>query len=119
MENSSEASGISEQNREPHPNSLANLKPFQPGQSGNPSGRPKKKPVTEALERLLNSEENAEEIAKALLDVVKARGKGTVSAAKEITDRVEGRVSDKVEHSGADGGPIQGEFTIRFVKASD
>lgn len=24
-----------------HPNSLANLKPFKPGQSGNPSGRPK------------------------------------------------------------------------------
>jgi hypothetical protein len=105
--------GNTEQNRELSPEFIAQQ--WKPGQSGNPSGRPKKKPVTEALERLLNSEENAEEIAKALLDVVKARGKGTVSAAKEITDRVEGRVSEKVEHSGADGGPIQARVIVEFV----
>jgi hypothetical protein len=82
----------------------------------NPGGRPKKKPVTEALERLLDSTENAEEVAKALLDMVKARGAGTVQAAKEITDRVEGKVAERSEITGADGGPIEGKFVIEFVK---
>ena len=33
-----------QQRRSPHPNSLANLKLWKPGQSGNPAGRPKLEP---------------------------------------------------------------------------
>jgi hypothetical protein len=73
---------------------------WKPGQSGNPSGRPKKKPITEAYEKLLEDPANAAEVAQALLDVIKARSKGTVHAAKEMADRVEGPVTNKLELSG-------------------
>ncbi len=35
---------------------VENLRPWQPGQSGNPGGRPKKKPITEELERPLDTD---------------------------------------------------------------
>lgn len=85
-----------------HPGS-ENLIPWKPGQSGNPSGRPKKKPITEAYEALLNDPQAAKEIALAMFDVIKARGKGTAQAAKELADRVEGKVTDTIEVSGQIG----------------
>ena len=86
---------------------------FKPGQSGNPSGRPKKKPLTEALERLLIDgivPDDADGVAslfvgKKWADVV-ARGlitsaiAGDAPAFREAADRVEGKVTEKVQHSG-------------------
>jgi len=48
---------------------VENLKPWKPGQSGNPSGRPKRRLIDEALEELLlrNDSELALAIAKKLL----------------------------------------------------
>ncbi len=74
---------------------LANLKPFKPGQSGNPAGRPKKALLSDALRRQLaeahpNAPEKtiAETIARSLIREAIA---GNVQAIREVGDRSEGR----------------------------
>ena len=74
---------------------VENLKPWKPGESGNPGGRPKTKPLTEELQRLLEQAAPkgkgrtwAAVIAEALL--TKAC-KGDVRAIAELANRVEGR----------------------------
>ena len=81
--------------------SLANLKPFQPGQSGNPKGRPKSITLSEALRQQLaqqipgKSEQTyAEKIA---LMLCKEAAKGNVGAAREIADRTEGKPRQTVD----------------------
>ncbi len=78
-----------------------NLKPWKPGESGNPGGRSRTKPLTEELQRLLDSEApNAKGqtwvavIAEAL--VKKAR-KGDVRAIAELANRIEGKARQSVE----------------------
>ncbi len=67
---------------------------WKPGQSGNPGGRPKWKPLTEALHALLEEEPALnKELIKAW--VVKA-GRGDVSAANMLWDRLEGKVTQTV-----------------------
>ena len=75
--------------------SLANLRPFKPGQSGNPNGKPKKR-MTEALLKKLVLK-RANDLAEALLREAQA---GNVAAWKEAADRTEGRVAEKIEISG-------------------
>jgi hypothetical protein len=72
-----------------------NLKPWKPGQSGNPGGRPRTRPLTEELAQLLESEAPnsdgkswANVIVEALLK--KAR-KGDVRAFAVLANRIEGR----------------------------
>lgn len=91
---------------------------WKPGQSGNPGGRPKKKLVDELLTELLEASESGEArlIAKKLIALAK---KGDTVAAKLVAERTQGKPMQKVEVSGADGGPIQGDFTVRFVKAGE
>ena len=74
---------------------LANLKPFKPGESGNPKGRPKSVTLSEALRAQLgqvmpgeDEQTYAEKIALVLCDEA---SKGNVGAAKEIADRTEGK----------------------------
>jgi hypothetical protein len=74
---------------------LANLKPFKPGESGNPKGRPKSVTLSEALRAQLgqmmpgeDEKTYAEKIALCLCDEA---AKGNVGAAKEIADRTEGK----------------------------
>ena len=80
--------------------SLANLKPFQPGQSGNPAGRPKSITLSETLRRELAKEcpeeadqTYAERIAAVLC---KSAAEGNVRAAQEIADRTEGKPRQSV-----------------------
>jgi hypothetical protein len=89
---------------------------WQKGQSGNPNGRPKKKLVDECLEELLEAtdSEHAKSLAISLLAKALA---GDTKAAQLVAERTQGKPSQKVEVTGADGGPVQGEFTIKFVKA--
>ena len=87
------------------------LKPFQPRQSGNPGGRPRGKPVTDAysaqLDEKVSEQFEPEQLAKiperwresTPADLIAHSvieeaivGKNKVQAAKEITDRVEGKV---------------------------
>jgi threonine synthase len=69
---------------------------FRPGNCANPGGRPKKRPVTSALERILD-DKRAEAIAQALITMASSEGKHAVAAAREIMDRLEGKVSLPVE----------------------
>ena len=81
------------------------LKPWKPGQSGNPGGRPKKKPLTEAYNLILKRRVPKDVLAKLALRghptyaqviamaLAREAIKGKVHAAAEMADRVEGRVS--------------------------
>lgn len=77
-----------------HPNSRSNLKPFKPGQSGNPGGRPKK---IKAAEDIL-----IEELVRAAQ--VKAEGlnsddeKVRQAVSTEILERWMGKALQRVEN---------------------
>ena len=91
-------------------------KGFMPGQSGNPSGRPKKTPITDLFAKMLEDGSTLQEIEKAIRSALKSRGKGnrSLDAVKEMADRVEGRATERVEVSGADGGPL--ELSINLIE---
>jgi hypothetical protein len=98
--------------RQLHPE-LAN-RLWKPGQSGNPSGRPKRAPITDAYIALLSKPVPGDKLkrtyAEAIAQAVAEKAiEGDTRAAQEITDRVEGRVVQKAELSGADGQPMQFE----------
>ena len=84
---------------------VENLKPWKPGQSGNPGGRPKGRLIDEALEELLleNDSELALAIAKKLLSRAKS---GEVKAIQLVVERVQGKPKRQIELSGPDGGPL-------------
>jgi hypothetical protein len=80
---------------------LSNLKPFKPGQSGNPAGRPKSVTLSEAIRLQLAKKVSdgsdytyAEAIAQVLCV---AAVKGNVNAAREIADRTEGKPKQSVD----------------------
>lgn len=70
---------------------------WAPGQSGNPSGRPKKKPITEMYERILNDPENLKAIEAATMNALRKGNMAMVLQLREITDRVEGKVTQPIE----------------------
>jgi hypothetical protein len=73
-----------------------NLRPWKPGQSGNPGGRPKKRPVSEELASLLGENDGA--ASKALAKVLLREAlKGDIAFVRELLNRIEGKVPDKVE----------------------
>lgn len=69
-----------------------NLKPWKPGQSGNPGGRPKSKLQSEAyrseLAKEANGRINAQLIAKRMVTDAK---NGKVQAAQHVAEYVEGK----------------------------
>ena len=85
---------------------VTNLKSWKPGQSGNPKGRPKK---AECLTSLLREEmdridptdkqkrTHKELIVLATMSLAKA---GNSTALKEIWERLDGKVRDKLELTG-------------------
>lgn len=101
-------------------NGHANIVPhqFKPGQSGNPGGRPKKQPITDYLIDQLDQpipEAMKAKLPPIFVDVYGTEAtfgqvlafklitqglRGDMQAAKEILDRVEGKVTKKLEHSG-------------------
>src|SRR2546423_1749008 len=96
--------------------SLANLKPYRAGESGNPGGRPRKRPQSEASDDLLRS--TIPEVLRTSMnkgmgnDVLKKGATwadaiayglarkaiaGDAAAAKELADRVEGKPTQRIE----------------------
>jgi Family of unknown function (DUF5681) len=82
------------ENSEAQARRLANLKPFKPGQSGNPKGRPKSIVLSEAyrkrLEKVDETDPERRTYAEILAEqmIVKAKA-GDVQALREIADRTE------------------------------
>lgn len=70
-----------------------NLKPFKPGQTGNPNGRPKKLPkLDELLAEVLSEEKDGKTAAQAILMALRAKAtKGDVRAAELLMDRAWGK----------------------------
>ena len=80
---------------------LANLKPFKPGQSGNPKGRPKSITLSEAYRKMLaqvdESDPQRRTRAEVLAEEMYLKAKmGDVAALREIADRVEGKAKQTV-----------------------
>lgn len=92
---------------------IKNLRsPWKPGQSGNPAGRPRKRPLSDAYLRVLESPAPADMVVALrqfgirpgarwadilAVGMVKAAAHGDAAAAKEITNRLEGRVPVAVQ----------------------
>ena len=88
---------------------IENLRPWKKGQSGNLSGRPKKKPITEAYERQLKQSlpddfrirmklpEGATWADAVAVGQIRSAAEGNTQAAKEIADRLEGKVAQQVD----------------------
>ena len=77
---------------------------FRPGQSGNPAGRPRRKTLGECIAALLDETDlygkpipGGRSVADLLaLTIVKEALEGKFPFAKEILDRTEGKVPDRV-----------------------
>jgi hypothetical protein len=92
---------VSEQpDKRPRP---ANLKPFPKGVSGNPAGRPKAV-ATQVLRDMITEQD----IRTGWQVVISRAHAGDLQAWTIILDRLEGRPVQRQEHSGPDGGPIEG-----------
>ena len=83
---------------------LGNRKPppehtrWKPGQSGNPGGRPKGESLTAKMRRVLEQEHNGRLIADLVAErIVREALAGKFPFAKELLERVEGKVVDKQE----------------------
>jgi hypothetical protein len=84
---------------------------WKPGVSPNPGGRPQKTPITDEFRRLLQTEHPkhkgktyAQVLAEKQLEL--ACETGDLGTAKEIADRVEGKVAQVQQHQGPNGGAI-------------
>ena len=77
---------------------VANLRPWKPGQSGNPGGRPRTKPITDRFRDYIETSVGAETIADAIVkqwvEMIKA---GDSAALKEALNRLEGATVQKIE----------------------
>lgn len=80
---------------------------WKPGQSGNPSGRPKKKPITEMYEELLADPDFLAALKTSLRGTVRKGNMAMVLQLREMTDRVEGKVTQ----------PIEANVTVNLAEA--
>lgn len=80
--------------REIHPNSLANLRPFLPGQSGNPS-KGRGPSLTEAIKDILRDRKILDMLARSVIK--HAMEKGDAKLINIILDRLDGPVEQRVE----------------------
>lgn len=79
-----------------HRGTPENLKPFPSGRSGNPSGRPKS-PLTDRLREKLDDPSVLDEVVDALIVAAAMRD---VGALRTLWERIEGKLTDKIEHEG-------------------
>lgn len=95
------------------------LKPyhFQPGQSGNPAGRKKNDVARDIAQKIF--ENNPEAVYAAL---GKALLKGNAYAFEKLAERAYGKLIEKKELTGANGGPLEmrevsdGDLSQRIIE---
>jgi len=91
--------GLSE-NQEKRKNQLANLHPVKKGDpSLNPGGRPKRKQFLKAIEKHIT--EHPEDVTAAIKAVFAQTRRGSFAHFRELADRTDGPVTQKIEHSGS------------------
>jgi len=88
-------------------------KGFMPGKSGF-EGRHHEKPITKIYEELLAEGMTREDIKKSMRAMIRSRSSVAVQAVREIADRVEGKATERIEHTGADGAPLA--IAVMLVK---
>ena len=91
-----------------------NLRPWRPGQSGNPGGRPKRDLAAEIARAIF--EQDSESITRAFAAELK---KGNAKVFAALADRAYGKPRQQIEQMGEDGGPIQTSIVVQFVNAGD
>jgi CO/xanthine dehydrogenase Mo-binding subunit len=91
-----------------------NLKPWKPGQSGNPGGRPKRDLAAEIARAIF--EENSEAITSALAAELK---KGNAKVFAALADRAYGKPRQQIEWMGEDGGPVETRVVVQFVRTGE
>jgi hypothetical protein len=91
-----------------------NLKPWKPGQSGNPGGRPKRDLAAEIARAIF--EQDAEAITRAFAAELK---KGNAKLFTALADRAYGKPRQQIEFAGEDGGPVQTRVVVQFVSTGD
>lgn len=91
-----------------------NLKPWKPGQSGNPGGRPKRDLAAEIARAIF--EQDSEAITRTFAAELK---KGNAKVFSALADRAYGKPRQQVEQMGEGGGPIQSSIVVRFVSAGE
>ena len=91
-----------------------NLKPWKPGQSGNPGGRPKRDLAAEISRAIF--EQDSEAITRAFAAELK---KGNARVFSALADRAYGKPRQQIEFAGEDGGPVQTSIVVQFVSTGD
>ena len=91
-----------------------NLKPWKPGQSGNPGGRPKRDLAAEIARAIF--ERNPETIERAFSAELR---KGNSKVFTALADRAYGKPRQQIEWMGEDGGPTQSSIVVLFVETDD
>lgn len=91
-----------------------NLKPWKPGQSGNPGGRPKRDLAAEIARAIF--EQNLEAITLVFAAELK---KGNSKVFSALADRAYGKPRQQIEFAGEDGGPGQTNIVVQFVGTRD
>jgi len=90
---------------------VENLKPWKPGQSGNPGGRPKRDIAAEIARAIF--ERDPEAIERAFAAALK---KGDAKVFRVLADRAYGKPRQQIEQTGEGGGPLQSCIRVVFVK---
>jgi hypothetical protein len=104
-----------------------NLTPFtserQPARNGRKKGVPNRATVykkilqTKMKVKMPDGEQKELTVYEAIaLGQAQSAMKGNTNAWKEIQDTLHGKMADKTEHTGADGGPIKTQFIVEIVK---
>jgi len=92
----------------------ANLKPWRPGQSGNPGGRTKRDMAAEIARAIFERDPEAIERAYAA-----ALRKGDASVFRALADRAYGKPRQQIEQTGEAGRQLQSSIVVRFVKPGE
>lgn len=99
-------------NQRPNNRGGATGKGFLPGKSGNPRGRPKGRTLTEILRAKLkekgpDGKVNADAIAE---EIIKQARAGHFQYTKELLERTEGKVPDRVQPYREDAATVLREY---------
>jgi hypothetical protein len=99
--------------------SLANLRPWKPGESGNRAGRPRKMVVTEIFEEILQNPDMREAVKGQIVSTITSRGMAGVLLLREMAERTEGKVTQGIELSGTISTMTDEQVDERLTKLLD